>query len=87
MRRYHCRCQAHRLGRSTKKYLRRNSSSRPRSGAPQHTHITSRSMANPEGASTRTILYFAAQLGQSNGTDEESDMGRHLENSLPSEKC
>jgi hypothetical protein len=39
---------------STRKYLRRNCPSRPCSGAPQLTHVISRSVVGPGGASTRT---------------------------------
>ena len=63
-----------RLGRSTKKYLRTNIPWRPRIEPPQLKHLTSRSGIGWGGTSMRTISYFAPQLGQSNGTDCESDI-------------
>ena len=63
-----------RLGRSTKKYLRTNIPWRPRKEPPQLTHVIARSAVGWGGNSTRTISYFAPQLGQSNGTDCGSDI-------------
>jgi len=65
-----------RLGRSTKKYLRTNIPWRPRIEPPQLKHLTSRSGVGWGGTSTRTISYFAPQLGQSNGKDCESGIMR-----------
>ena len=60
----------------TRKYLRMNGPSRPCRGAPQLTHVISRSVVGPGGASTRTTSYFAAQFGHSN--DRELDIGQRL---------
>jgi len=73
-----------RLGRSTKKYLRTNIPWRPRIEPPQLKHLTSRSGIGWGGASMRTISYFAPQLGQSNGTDCESDIRGDPPNRRPS---
>src|SRR5215831_14035454 len=63
-----------RLGRSIKKYLRTNIPWRPRKEPPQLTQLIARSAVGWGGSSTRTISYFAPQLGQSNGTDRGSDI-------------
>ena len=55
-----------RLNRETKKYLRRKAPSRPLSGPPQSRQVISRSVVGPGGASTRTTVYRAPQLEQSN---------------------
>ena len=61
-------CQARRRE-PTKKYLRMNLPSRPRRGPPQDRQVISRSVVGRGGASTRTILYFAAQFGHSNNVE------------------
>ena len=58
--------QARRLGRSIRKYLRRNLPSLAWSGPPQQRHATSPSVAGPGRASNPTTSYFAAQTGQWN---------------------
>src|SRR5262249_60258705 len=65
-----------RVDRTTKKYVKTHIPSRPRKDPPQLTHLTSRSAVGWGGTSTRTISYFAPQLGQSNGTESGSDIMR-----------
>jgi hypothetical protein len=68
-----------RLSFETKKYLRRKPPSRPQSGPPQLRQVISRSVVGPGGASTRTTLYSAPQLGQfASSAGEVSDMSRKL---------
>jgi hypothetical protein len=55
------------LGRSTRKYLRKNSPSRPCKGPPQERQATSQSGTAAIGASTLTRRYCAPQPGQVNG--------------------
>ena len=74
-------CQARRLGRSIRKYLRRNLPSRERSGPPQQMHATSPSAVGPGVASKPTTSYFA----EANGAMEQScESFRHAQSSLRS---
>jgi hypothetical protein len=52
------------LGRSIKKYLRKNVPSRPESGSPQEMHAIG--LVGPVEASMRVRQYFAPQVGQRN---------------------
>jgi hypothetical protein len=54
------------LGRSIKKYLRKNPPSRPESGPPQEMHAIA--LTGSAEASMRVIWYFAPQTGQTNAT-------------------
>src|SRR5262249_18030734 len=54
------------LGRSIRKYLRRNLPSLAWSGPPQQRHATSPSVDGPGRASNPTTSYFAVQTGQWN---------------------
>jgi hypothetical protein len=68
-----------RLSFETKKYLSRKPPSRPRSGPPQLRQVISRSVVGPGGASIRTTLYSAPQLGQfASSAGEVSDMAHRL---------
>ena len=55
------------LGRSTRKYFRKNSPSRPGRGSSQLRQVISRSGTAVIGASILTSRYFAPQWGQVNG--------------------